>query len=176
MAKHNARFRLSAGRQLDGDLDLLFKLHAARWGLDSAFLAMGRAAFHREFAHRAFDEGWLRLWLLEVEDQAVAAWYGFRFEGVEYFYQGGRDLSWSRSSVGLIVLVNAIRSACEDGMREFRFLRGGEEYKYRFAPGDAGVETVGWGNGRFGQAALVSAVSLHNVRRTLRHLSSRVAP
>jgi CelD/BcsL family acetyltransferase involved in cellulose biosynthesis len=44
--------------------------------------------------------------------------------------------------VGTFQLLEAIRSAHADGIKEYRFLRGGESYKYRFANADAGLETV----------------------------------
>ena len=34
--------------------------------------------------------------------------------------------------MGFVLLAHSIRSAFEDGMREYRFLRGGDSYKGRF--------------------------------------------
>jgi hypothetical protein len=85
-------------------LDTLMRLHAARWGAGAFEGTAG--AFHRDFAHRALDAGWLRLWLMEVDGRPVAAWYGFRFGGVDAFYQSGRDQSWDRYSVGSQLLVH----------------------------------------------------------------------
>jgi hypothetical protein len=63
----------------------------------------------------------------------VAAWYGFRFGDVEYFYQSGRDPAWDRLRVGAGLLEHSIREAFADGMREYRLLRGDEPYKLRYA-------------------------------------------
>ena len=85
---------------LDRDLDILFDLHRRRWGgVDTSFLRA--AEFHRAIAARALERGWLRLWFLEVDGRAVAATYGFRFNGVESAYQGGRDPALARYSVRL---------------------------------------------------------------------------
>lgn len=159
--KYELRYRLADDpSRLQEDLDTLFALHGARWsGRESAF-GGPREAFHREFAARALERGWLRLWLLELDGGTVAAWYGFRYGGVESFYQAGRDPSWDRASVGFVLLAHSIREALRDGMREYRFLRGGEEYKYRFASDDPGLETIGLSRGIAGAAALAAAVVL----------------
>jgi CelD/BcsL family acetyltransferase involved in cellulose biosynthesis len=140
---HGVRFRLPAGhRELSSDFDMLLALHRARWrGTTDAFSGR-QAAFHREFAAQALERGWLRLWLAEAGGVAVAAWYGFRFAQVEYFYQSGRDPAWERLAVGAGLLEHTIRAAFEDGMTEYRLLRGGERYKFRYATSDGGVETV----------------------------------
>jgi dTDP-4-amino-4,6-dideoxygalactose transaminase/CelD/BcsL family acetyltransferase involved in cellulose biosynthesis len=155
--EHDVRFRLADDRdRLDDDLDTLFSLHAARWhGRGTRFSQSGQA-FQREFAHCAFDRGWLRLWLLEVDGAPVSAWYGFRFGGAESYYQAGRDPAWNRLSVGFVLLVHSIRAALEDGAREYRFLEGGEAYKYRFTEDDGGLETIGVSRGALGGAALAA--------------------
>jgi CelD/BcsL family acetyltransferase involved in cellulose biosynthesis len=137
---HSVRFRLASSASLGADLDTLFKLHAARWRR-SDFLLRNQE-FHREFARRALDRGWLRLWFLEIDGSPVAVWYGFRFEGVEFHYQAGRDPTWTKYSVGLVLLSHTIRQALEDGITEYRFLRGAESYKYRFTNEESEVDTI----------------------------------
>jgi CelD/BcsL family acetyltransferase involved in cellulose biosynthesis len=160
--RRDARSVLGSGRatirladdpdRLDADLDALFAMHRERWPGGSGFLAGGAEPFHRRFAHAALERGWLRLWLLEADGQAQAAWYGFRFAGCEAHYQSGRFASCSRGG-GTVLLAHAIRAALEDGMREYRFLRGGEPYKLRWANDDASLETVAVGITRAGRAA-----------------------
>jgi CelD/BcsL family acetyltransferase involved in cellulose biosynthesis len=141
--EHGLRYRLVAGPRDDvqGDLDTLMALHDARWPEGTSPFAR-HAPFHRDFATLAARRGWLRLWFAEADDRPVAAGYGLRFAGVEADYQGGRDPSWRGPSVGFVLLARAIRAALEDGVREYRLLRGSEWYKYRFADDDAGVETI----------------------------------
>lgn len=170
---HEIRFRLSEDQaQLTADLDQLFNLHAQQWGARSSAFGGEREAFHRDFARTAFDRGWVRLWLLEVDGEPVAANYNFRFAGIESFYQAGRDQTWNRFSVGLIVLVHALRSALEEGVGEYRLLRGGEQYKYRFADADPGLETVGLGRGAIGGALLSAGARAQHFApvASLRHL------
>lgn len=133
---HQLRYRLADDQdRLDYDMDLLFSLHAARWGaVNRGFQTVH--AFHREFATLAFNRGWLRLWFLELDGAPAAAWYGFRFGTVESYYQAGRDLRYEHLSIGSVLLAHSIREALNDGMHEYRFLRGREDYKYRFAHED----------------------------------------
>jgi CelD/BcsL family acetyltransferase involved in cellulose biosynthesis len=152
--EHRVGYRLSDGsRRLDRDLDTLLRLHAARWATDPTnFLA--DEAFHRAFLPVAAEQGWLRLWFLEVDGEAVAVLYGLRFAGTESYYQAGRDPAWNSYRVGFVLLAHAIRQAATDGVTEYRLLRGGEDYKQRFAVADPGLETVAVARGPLAGAAL----------------------
>jgi CelD/BcsL family acetyltransferase involved in cellulose biosynthesis len=154
--EHDLRFRLSDdAARLGEDLDTLFRLHRARWAGETGFGGADEP-FHRDFAALALERGWLRLWLLELDDRAVAAWYGFRFAGVESYYQAGRDPAYERESVGFVLLAHTIRAATEDGADEYRFLRGGEGFKYRFASEDRGLETIAVARTARGSVALAA--------------------
>jgi CelD/BcsL family acetyltransferase involved in cellulose biosynthesis len=174
---HELRFRLAADpTHLQSDLDILFSLHAARWGRrGSGFVRW--EAFHRVFAAIALERGWLRLWFLELDGRPAAAWYGFRFGKVESYYQAGRDPGRSDQSVGFVLLAHSIREAAGDGMREYRFLRGAERFKFRFADGDPGLETVALPRGLSGRVATVAAaagVRSGTIRWALRRLGRAV--
>ena len=152
--EHGLVFRLADDRErLDRDLDVLFRLHEARWP-DSEFAR--RQAFHREFARAAHERGWLRLWFLDLEGAPAAVWYGFRFGAVDSHFQVGRDLGWRKFGTGTLLTGHTIRSALADGQREYRFLRGGEDYKYRFASEDPGLQTFGLPRNRLGGVALAA--------------------
>jgi len=127
---------------LERDFATLLDLHAARWGRASSAFSPTRRAFHREFAFRAFRQGWLRLWTAYANDRPVASWYGFRFGGAEWYYQGGRDPAWEHEAVGFVLMAHTLREAFTDGMREYRLLLGAEAYKERFASEDQEVETL----------------------------------
>jgi CelD/BcsL family acetyltransferase involved in cellulose biosynthesis len=167
LRRHELTYRLASdpGR-LQADLDVLFSLHHARWrGRASAFQW---EAFHREFASAALERGWLRLWFLELDGRPAAAWYGFRFSDVEAFYQSGRDPRWERASLGFVLLAHSIREALDDGIREYRLLRGDEPYKYRFAGTDPGVITVAVGRGALGSAAVTAGTARYRLARLRR--------
>jgi len=172
--RHAVHFRLADDAdRLDDDLDTLFRLHRRRFGSRSA-LTDAHMAFHREFARVALEHGWLRLWILELDRRPVAAFHGFRYGGVEGFYQSGREPGFDRESLGTVMLTHAIRSAADEGVRTFALLRGHERYKYRFATEDHGLDTVCATRGPVAGAALgvldtlkASAAARNLLRRRL---------
>lgn len=125
--------------RLDADLDAVFALHGERFSAQSDFIV--RAPFHRAFAHLALERGWLRLWLLEQDGRIQAAWYGFRFGGCDVHYQSARSDDCPKAG-GTVLIAHTVRAAIEDGLSEYRFLRGGESYKYRWANADVELQTV----------------------------------
>jgi GT2 family glycosyltransferase/CelD/BcsL family acetyltransferase involved in cellulose biosynthesis len=150
-------YRLASDPEaLDRDLDILFDLHRRRWeGVETPFLAA--AGFHRDFAARAMERGWLRLWFLEVGGRAVAGLYGFRFNGVEALYQAGRDPAFAAHPLGFTLIAHAVEQALTDGMREYHLLRGGERYKARFANRERTLETIGAARGADARLLLAAA-------------------
>ena len=140
--------RTTDAERLGADLDTLIALHDDRWRARGGSRGFrGREAFHRAFAARALERGWLRLHFLEVDGRAVAALYNLRFGGSESYYQGGRSPELAPYSVGTLLHVHAISEAIRDGVREYRFLRGAEAYKQRFADRDFALESVARTNG-----------------------------
>ena len=155
--EHELSFRLTEDpARLEDDVTTLFRLHASRWEEPGAF-GGPLEAFHRDFAARALERGWLRLWTMEVDGRPAAAWYGVRFGGVESYYQAGRDPALDDLSVGFVLLAHTIEAAFDDGASEYRFLLGDEPFKGRFAEEDARVETLTVARGARGRAAVAAA-------------------
>ncbi len=140
---HGLSYRLAQDpSRLDADLDALVRLHQARWaGVSRSFVGY-RETLHRAFAARALERGWLRLWIAELHGRPAAAWYGFRYGGAEWYYQAGRDPRLDKLSIGFVLLAHTIREALNDGVEEYRLLRGEEPYKLRWANDDALLQTV----------------------------------
>ncbi len=160
--------------RLDADMRTLMGLHAARWGERGAFSGP-RAAFHLDFAAQALHNGWLRLWILELDHRPVAAWYGLRYGGIEFYYQAGRDPAYDSLHVGFVLLNHTIRCAFDDGMREYRLGRGGEPYKSRFAEHNPGLDTVAIAAGVRGGLALAGVKALLRMPPGARRAVRRVA-
>jgi CelD/BcsL family acetyltransferase involved in cellulose biosynthesis len=95
-----------------------------------------------DFAAAALERGWLRLWLLEVDGEPIAAWYGWRLGGRYAYYNSGFDPERSQLRPGLVLLAGVIRAALEEGAEEFDFLLGDESYKFRFAEDSRTVHNV----------------------------------
>jgi CelD/BcsL family acetyltransferase involved in cellulose biosynthesis len=148
---------ISRQEDLRPGLDALFDLHRRRWGDEASPFFAGLEAFHRAFAEVAFERGWLRLRLVELDGRIVGVTHGFRFGASEWSYQFGRDPGLDHSSLGLIASAQAIREAFAEGAHEFKLGPGTQDYKLRFATGDPGLETVGIARGLRGRASLIAA-------------------
>lgn len=128
--------QVRSDEDLEEALDLLLALHLDRWkdrGGSDAFGAPAVEAFHRAVTRRALQRGWLRLFLLRLDGRPAAALYGFRYGDRFLFYQSGFASDFAPYSVGLVTMGLSIRSAIEEGVREYDLLHGDEAYKFLWA-------------------------------------------
>lgn len=162
--------------RLDADLDTLYRLHAERWGAATTGVFGGdRGLMNRELAFEALAAGWLRLWLLELDGEPVAAYYGWRYAGSEWFIQSGRDPRFVKQSVGATLLAHVVRDACDDGMSVFRFLAGDEAYKFRWTDDDEPAETRLLAANAAVRLAALAALRGNSYRRRLRRRLATLA-
>lgn len=173
--EHDVQLRRTRrSEEVAADLEILFRLHDARWAErpDSSSLAdPAIRAFHLEFATAALERGWLRLSVMEVDGVPIAALYGWLLGGRWSYYQAGFDPAWSRHSPGFLLLAETIREAIEDGASEYDMLLGDEAFKRRFATSSRRVRTVVLAPR--GHPAHVSAAAGVHLRRAWRSLPSR---
>lgn len=80
----------------------------------------------------AFQQGYLWLAFLEVAGEKVAASLNFDYKGKLWGYNSGVSRAHMELSPGWVLLGHVIQWCCENGRHEFDFMRGDEEYKYRF--------------------------------------------
>ena len=173
---HDLHYRLvDDPDRLPSAFDTLVRLHQARWGEGSRSFRAPVDAFHRDFAALALERGWLRLWLLELDGRVAAAWLGYRFGGIEWYYQAGRDPALEREAVGFVLMAHTVRAALNDGVGEYRLLLGGESYKDRFATADHGLETVVLARGARGKAARAAAAAAAHMPAALRRRARSLA-
>lgn len=162
--------------RLEADMDVLVRLHEARWGRASSVFAGANGPFHREVAAGALARGWLHLWFLELDGAPVAAWHGFRLGGVEWYHQAGRAPEAADGSAGSVLLMHTLREAALDGVSEYRLGNGEEGYKQRLADDDPGTEWAllpsGWA-GRATVPAAAVALSAAPLRRRIRRERTR---
>jgi CelD/BcsL family acetyltransferase involved in cellulose biosynthesis len=136
--------RTESADQLEADMATFFALHDQRFtGRGGSSLSAERARrFHLDFARAALEQGWLRLWLLELDGRPAAAWYGWRLGERYSYYNSGFDSAFAALSPGLVLISAVIESAFEEGASVFDFLLGEESYKYRFADSEQTVSDV----------------------------------
>ncbi|MCS6862563.1 MAG: GNAT family N-acetyltransferase [Abditibacteriales bacterium] len=136
---------VTAPDTLDRTLTALFDLHARRWrqrGLPGVLFSPRRQAFHRALCRRLLARNRLRLFALRLDGREVAVLLNYFYAGKYFFFIGGFDPTYARWSVGTVLFGHAIRYAIEEGAREFDFLRGEEEYKYRLGAHDRPYRTL----------------------------------
>jgi len=162
--RHRAVFRLvTAPERLDCELDVFFSLHRERWRNSSN--ALRHESFHRDVAAVAAREGFLRLWMLDLDGDPAAGLLGYRVGDIESYVQAGRGLAYASESVGFVLMAHAVRTALTDRVGEYRFLRGGESFKYRFANTDPGRESVVRAGTRKGRPAVAAGLAVMKMRR-----------
>jgi CelD/BcsL family acetyltransferase involved in cellulose biosynthesis len=150
--EHRVSYRRTVDEsELDRDMAIFFRLHDARWDTRGGSSLSGQRArsFHLDFARSALRRGWLRLWFLEVDGAAVAAWYGWRLGGRYAYYQAGFDPAWKHLSVGFVLMVHTVRSAIEEGASQYDMLLGEESYKARFSNSSEPIRTVTLSRSRY---------------------------
>ena len=172
---HRVEFRRTAtSAELDRDLDDLWRLHDLRWadrGEESAAADPRLRRFLADLAHVTLERGWLRLWMLELDGEAVAARFEWLFGGRLASYYTGFDPRLDREGVGFLLVAHALRAAIEEGAREYNMLLGRERWKSRFATGERPVATLVLVPSAHPTRLLVSAEAV--MRRGLDRLSPR---
>lgn len=165
---HEVRFDCARTREEGEAAFAVFeRLHLQRW---PDLQAPGVARFHRGFALRAADQGWLQLWTLTIDGEPVAALYGWRIGGRSFAYMQAFDAAWSRHGVGILLLEHAVRASEEEGSEIFDMLRGQERHKARFENDRRSVQTfVVVGGGSLARLAVGGRVS---ARRAYQRLPS----
>ena len=90
----------------------------------------------------AFQGGCLQLAFLEVGGQKAAAYLNFDYLNRIWVYNSGLDRSYMQYSPGWVLLGHLIKWANDNGREEFDFMRGDEDYKYKFGAVDRFVIRV----------------------------------
>jgi len=98
--------------------------------------------FFRSATARLAAAGWARLWFLEFEGAAVAAFLCLEYGGSVGLYNSGFDPARATLAPGIVLLAHVIRDAIDRGFPVFDFLRGEEPYKYGFGPSPEDVLNV----------------------------------
>lgn len=120
-------------------LDHLFRLHGARWESrgEAGVLADDPVQrFQCEAAPALQAAGLLRLYVLRIDKDVAAVYYGLANGQDAYAYLTGFDPAFQFESPGTIIIAHAIEQALIEGARTFHFLRGQEPYKYEWGAAD----------------------------------------
>ena len=86
----------------------------------------------RASVHAAFKAGWLQLAFLEADGVKAAGYLNFDYGNRIWVYNSGLDFNFRELSPGWVLLGYLLQWANENGRDEFDFMRGDEDYKYKF--------------------------------------------
>ncbi len=121
--------------EIDSFISTLVKLHTVaqnRKNNEGLFSEQNMIEFHTEIAKIFLTKNWLRSYTLDVGRTSIAAIHCFQYNKIVSFYQSGFDLFWQRYSPGTQIMKHAIAEAIREGNVRFDFLRGEEEYKFKW--------------------------------------------
>ena len=98
----------------------------------AAFLTPAMRTQMQLACRAAFECGWLQLAFLEVDGQKAAGYLNFDYLNRIWVYNSGMDRHFMDLSAGWVLLGYLLQWANEKKRTEFDFMRGKEDYKYRF--------------------------------------------
>lgn len=101
-----------------------------------AFLTPAMREQFRLSIRHAFDNGYLQLAFLKVGGKNAAAYLNFDYDNRIWVYNSGIDRSFMEYSPGWVLLGHLLQWANENQRADFDFMRGNEDYKYKFGAVD----------------------------------------
>lgn len=115
----------------DSEIDAFLALMEQDQG-KSGFLNESMRIQMRVIIRTAHENGWLWLAFLEADGQRIAAALNFDYNNKLWGYNAGVNRDFMDLSPGWVLLGYILQWCCENNRVEFDFMRGDEEYKYRF--------------------------------------------
>jgi CelD/BcsL family acetyltransferase involved in cellulose biosynthesis len=122
---------VDAGRDLNAEAEAFLQLMALN--PDKArFLTPPMRAQFGETLRAARAGGWLQLAFLEINGEKAAAYLSFDFANRLWVYNSALNPRFEGLSAGGVLLAFLLRWAIENKRAAFDFMRGDEDYKFRF--------------------------------------------
>lgn len=104
------------------------------------FMDARMQAFFIDLARQVFARGWLQLVFLQVDGVRAASIWNFVYNNDVLVYNSGYEpVQYGALSPGIVLFARSIQDAIAAKHRRYDFLRGDEEYKYRFGAKDTEV-------------------------------------
>jgi len=122
---------LDKPEHLEAEIDDFLKL-MAQDDEKQDFLTEVMRSQMRAMVNAAFEAGWLQLAFLEINGEKAAGYLNFDYDNHIWVYNSGMDSRFSPYSPGWVLLGYLLKWANDHGRQAFDFMRGDEEYKYRF--------------------------------------------
>ncbi len=118
---------------LEPDVESFIELHQKSTAEKEGFWDEPMKAFFRAMAARFAHAGWLKLYFIEFDGQRAATFMCFDHMNEILIYNSGYDPArFANLSPGIVLNARLIEHAIQLGRARLDFLRGDEEYKFRF--------------------------------------------
>lgn len=130
-SERGVRWFISDMADPEAEIDSFLKLMEQDQG-KASFLRDPMRAQMRDVIRTAHENGWLWLAFLEADGQRIAAALNFDYENKLWGYNAGVNRDFMDLSPGWVLLGFVLEWCCQNGRYEFDFMRGDEDYKYRF--------------------------------------------
>jgi CelD/BcsL family acetyltransferase involved in cellulose biosynthesis len=130
-SERGVRWFISDMADPEAEIDSFLKLMEQDQG-KASFLRDPMRAQMRDVIRTAHENGWLWLAFLEADGQRIAAALNFDYENKLWGYNAGVNRDFMDLSPGWVLLGYVLEWCCQNRRYEFDFMRGDEDYKYRF--------------------------------------------
>lgn len=124
-------FMVTDAASLDDEVDAFLALMAEEPEKAKFLTDSMRQQMHLS-CRAAFENGWLQLAFLEASGKKAAGYLNFDYLNQIWVYNSGLDRNYLDLSPGWVLLAYLLEWANENKRTCFDFMRGNEEYKYRF--------------------------------------------
>lgn len=127
----NRWYHVTDPAQLESEIDAFFALmHEDQEKTN--FLTPQMSIFMRQVFQWAFSQGWLMMAFLEIDGKKAGGYVSLDYLNRLWVYNSGFSREHWEYSPGWVLLGYLLQWANETHHSEFDFMRGDEEYKYRF--------------------------------------------
>jgi CelD/BcsL family acetyltransferase involved in cellulose biosynthesis len=116
---------------LDAEIEDFLTLMAQDPDKERFLTQVMRTQLH-DSIHAAFKAKWLQLAFMVVGDQKAAGYLNFDYAGHIWVYNSGLNFAFRELSPGWVLLGHLLKWANDHRRESFDFMRGDEDYKYRF--------------------------------------------
>ena len=131
-------------------LDKMIELHNREWNLrgqNGVLYDLRVQKFIMEVIGNFLSTGNVKLYALKNYDHFAAINIIFEVSASAYYYIGSMNVEFSKFSPGSVILLSIIEDCINRGISRFDFLRGAEEYKYKWGAKDTQIYQITIKNG-----------------------------
>jgi CelD/BcsL family acetyltransferase involved in cellulose biosynthesis len=119
------------GEKLESEMDAFIAM-MAQDPAKKDFLTEKMKQHLQNTARIAYENGWLQLAFYTINGEKAAGNLSFNYNDRLWLYNSAWDWAFRDYSPGWLLLAELILWSNENGIKEFDFMRGGEDYKYKF--------------------------------------------